>query len=345
VQIDIPQPEVAAASLAERIIAAVNEPFDLGDHQVVVGASVGISIAPADGTQADEILKNADLALYRAKAEGRGIYHFFEPSMQTKAQARRLLELDLRSATAAGQFELEYQPIINLAQNRICGFEALLRWDHPARGRLAPNEFIPLAEETGLIVPIDEWVLQTACKEASSWPDNIRLAVNISAFQFRNRNIVATVSSSLEASGLSPNRLEIEITEAVLLHNNEATLEVLHRLRALGVRISMDDFGTGYSSLSYLRSFPFDKLKIDQCFVQDLVGNPDAIAIIRALAALGLSFKMVTTAEGVETQQQLDHVRAEGCTEVQGFAYSRPVSAVRVADVLADFGKLAAAAA
>jgi len=334
-----------AASLAERVIAAMRTPFDLGDHHVVVGASVGIAMAPSDGTKPDQIMKNADMALYRAKSDGRGTYHFFEAEMDTKAQERRLLELALREAIVSGEFELEYQPIVNLAQNRISGFEALLRWNHPTRGRMPPQEFIALAEDTGLIIPIGEWVLRSACAEAATWPNDLRVAVNVSPLQFRNKNTAARIASILSASGLSPNRLELEITEAVLLRNDDATRNELHEIRSLGVRISMDDFGTGYSSLNYLRSFPFDKIKIDQSFVHDLTDNPDSIAIIRAVAALARSFSIVTTAEGVETPEQLEQMRAEGCTEVQGFACSKPVPSARIAAVLEEFGKLAKAAA
>jgi predicted signal transduction protein with EAL and GGDEF domain len=290
-------------------------------------------------------MKNADMALYRAKSDGRGTYHFFEAEMDTKAQERRLLELALREAIVSGEFELEYQPIVNLAQNRISGFEALLRWNHPTRGRMPPQEFIALAEDTGLIIPIGEWVLRSACAEAATWPNDLRVAVNVSPLQFRNKNTAARIASILSASGLSPNRLELEITEAVLLRNDDATRNELHEIRSLGVRISMDDFGTGYSSLNYLRSFPFDKIKIDQSFVHDLTDNPDSIAIIRAVAALARSFSIVTTAEGVETPEQLEQMRAEGCTEVQGFACSKPVPSARIAAVLEEFGKLAKAAA
>jgi diguanylate cyclase (GGDEF)-like protein len=338
-------PMAACSALAARIVESLSVPFDLGDHNVVIGASVGIAIAPDDGDNADQLLKNADMALYRAKEDGRGRFHFFEPEMDVKAQARRVLELDLRNAITSGEFEVFYQPIVNLAENRITGFEALLRWNHPTRGRVAPNDFIPLAEETGLIGPIGEWVIRQACAEARTWPSGLRVAVNVSPVQFRNKGLVAAVISALATSRLPPDLLELEITETVLMNNNEATLTALHQLRDLGVRISMDDFGTGYSSLSYLRSFPFDKIKIDQSFVRGLAERPDSIAIIRAVAGLGLSFGVTTTAEGVETQEQLDQMRAEGCTEVQGYFYSRPVPASEIAQLLSVFQKRVQAAA
>jgi diguanylate cyclase (GGDEF)-like protein len=330
-------PMAAAAALAARVVEALSVPFDLGDHHVVIGASVGVAIAPDDGNDADQLLKNADMALYRAKDDGRGRFHFFEAEMDAKVQARRNLELDLRKAIVAGEFEVFYQPIVNLAKNEVSGFEALLRWNHPARGRVSPDDFIPLAEETGLIVAIGEWVVRQACNEAMTWPSGLRVAVNVSPVQFRNRNLVAAVMSALAGSGLHSDRLELEITEAVLMHDDDATLAVLHQLRSLGVRISMDDFGTGYSSLSYLRSFPFDKIKIDRSFVRDLIENPDSIAIIRAVTGLGHSFGMTTTAEGVETQEQLDQMRAEGCTEVQGYFYAKPMPASEIGQLLSRF--------
>ena len=345
VQSGAEHPMEAAAALAARIVEALSVPFELGDHHVVIGASVGVAIAPDDGDNADQLLKNADMALYRAKEDGRAQFHFFEPEMDVKAQTRRALELDLRNAVPAGEFELFYQPIINLAENRITGFEALLRWNHPTRGRVPPGEFIPLAEETGLIVAIGEWVIRQACAEARTWPGDLRVAVNVSPVQFRTKTLVFAVVSALAASRLRPDLLELEITETVLMANNEATLAALHQLRSLGVRISMDDFGTGYSSLSYLRSFPFDKIKIDQSFVRDLTERPDSIAIIRAVAGLGLSFGMTTTAEGVETQDQLDKMREEGCSEVQGFFYSMPVPAGQITELLAGFEEKASAAA
>ena len=327
----------AAAALAAHIVEALGLPFELGDHHVVIGASVGVAIAPDDGDNADQLLKNADMALYRAKGDGRARFHFFESEMDVKAQARRALELDLRAAVTVGEFEVFYQPFVNLAENRITGFEALLRWNHPTRGRVSPAEFIPLAEETGLITAIGEWVIRQACTEAKTWPSDLRVAVNVSPVQFRNKTLLSTVVSALATSGLRADLLELEITETVLMTNNDATLAVLHELRSLGVRIAMDDFGTGYSSLSYLRSFPFDKIKIDQSFVRDLTERPDSIAIIRAVAGLGQSFGITTTAEGVETQEQLDKMRAEGCNEVQGYFYSKPVPASEIPQLLAAF--------
>ncbi|WP_194463871.1 bifunctional diguanylate cyclase/phosphodiesterase [Bradyrhizobium sp. CCBAU 53340] len=331
--------------LASRIVETLSAPFDISDHTVVIGVSVGIAMAPDDGGDADQLLKNADMALYRAKGEGRGRFHFFEPEMDVKAQSRRLLELDLRKAIGSGEFELFYQPIVNLAEDRITGFEALLRWNHPTRGRVPPGEFIPVAEETGLITSIGMWVIRQACIEAKTWPSDLRVAVNVSPVQFRAKGLASMVTSAVANSGLLPSRLELEITETVLMFNNEETLATLHQLQALGVRISMDDFGTGYSSLSYLRSFPFDKIKIDQSFVRDLIDNPDSIGIIRAIAGLGKSMGVTTTAEGVETQEQLDQMRIEGCTEVQGYFYSRPVPASEIGSVLSGFRDRAQTAA
>jgi diguanylate cyclase (GGDEF)-like protein len=316
---------VAATALAARILAAIAEPFELDGHPATVGVSIGIAVAPCDGNEPDQLLKNADLALDRAKAEGRGIYRFFEQGMDAHMQARCRLQVDLRKALADGQLELYYQPIVNLEQDAICGFEALMRWHHPERGFVSPGEFIPLAEETGLIVPVGEWAIRQACTAAAAWPDHIKIAINLSASQFKSRHLADTVISALASSGMPARRLELEITESVLLQNNEATLATLHQLRALGVRIALDDFGTGYSSLSYLRSFPFDKIKIDRCFVSDLSeAGEDALAILRAVASLGTSLGIATTAEGVETADQLARVREEGCTEMQGYYFSPP---------------------
>ncbi len=323
-----------AVSLASRIVEVVAAPYDIAGHQLLIGVSIGISLAPDDDKDPDELLKKADLALYRAKADGRGTYRFFEAGMDARAQARRLLELDLRAALPRGEFEMYYQPIRDVVADRAVACEALIRWKHPLRGMVAPGNFVPLAEETGLIVPIGDWVLRTACKDAVDWPDNIGIAVNLSPVQFRNPNLVASVMTALELSGLPPHRLELEITESVLLQNSEATLATLHALRAHGVRISLDDFGTGYSSLSYLRSFPFDKIKIDRSFVEDVTSREDSIAIVRAVTGLGRSLGIATTAEGVETEGQLEVLRREGCTQAQGYLFSRPCPASEVKRIL-----------
>ncbi len=299
-------------ALAARLNEVIAAPFDLDGHQAVVGVSIGVAVGPTDAAQSDQLLKNADTALYRAKADGRGIYRFFEPEMDALMQKRRALELDLRKALLNGEFELYYQPLVNLAKNEISGFEALLRWNHPERGLIPPLDFIPLAEETELIIPIGEWILRQACQEAVKWPAQVRIAVNISSVQFKMGNLTQIVTNALARSGLAAQRLELEITESVLLLNSEATLATLHQLQALGVRISMDDFGTGYSSLSYLRSFPFDKIKIDRSFVHDLSSDEDSMAIIRAVTGLGASLGMATTGEGVETQEELDYLEERG---------------------------------
>jgi len=316
-----------ATSLAQRVIKLLSEPYDIDGHQAVIGASVGISVGPDDGTSPDKLLRNADLALYRAKGDGRGTFRFFEPVMDLQMQTRRVMEQDLRKALPAGEFELHYQPVVNLASKEISGFEALIRWNHPTKGMISPASFIPLAEEIGFIVPIGEWVIKQACATAAQWPDDLHIAVNISAVQFRNPGLMQVIVSALAASGLTPARLEIEITETVLLHNKEATLAVLHQLRALGIRIAMDDFGTGYSSLTYLQSFPFDKIKIDRSFVKDITENSGSLNIVRAVAALANGMGMTATAEGVETTEQLDRIVSEGCTEMQGFLFSRPLPA------------------
>jgi diguanylate cyclase (GGDEF)-like protein/PAS domain S-box-containing protein len=325
-----------AAELAARIIDTVAESFDVLRHQVVIGASIGISIAPTDGSEPDQLLRNADMALYRAKGEGRGTYHFFQPEMDAQMQARHSLELDLRKALLAGEFELYYQPLIDLDGDRVSGFEALVRWNHPERGLIGPDDFIPVAEEIGLIVPIGDWVLKQACRDAVNWPGDLTVAVNLSAVQFRSPVLALSVAGALGMSGLSASRLELEITETVLLQDNRAVLDVLHQFRKLGVRISMDDFGTGYSSLSYLRSFPFDKIKIDRSFICELGKENDCVAIIRAVTRLGRSLGMVTTAEGVETKEQLEILRAEGCTQVQGYLFSAPRPAKEIPALLQE---------
>ena len=321
-------------ALAARLNEVIAVPFDLDGQQAVIGVSIGIAVGPTDATQPAQLMKSADMALYRAKADGKGTYRFFEPEMDALMQKRRALELDMRKALVNGEFELYYQPLVNLERNEISSFEALLRWNHPERGLIAPLDFIPLAEETELIVPIGEWVLRQACQEAVKWPSDIGIAVNLSSVQFNKRNLTEIVMSALARSGLTAQRLELEMTESVLLMNNEATLVTLNQLRDLGVRISMDDFGTGYSSLSYLRSFPFDKIKIDHSFVHNLSTDDDSMAIIRAVTGLGTSLGIATTGEGVETQEELDYLRKEGCTEAQGYFFSKPKPASEVSKML-----------
>lgn len=324
-----------AVTLASRLVEAIGAPYEIQGHQIVIGLSVGISVTPNDGCDPDQLLKNADMALYRAKADGRGTFRFFEAGMDARAQARRLLEIDLRAALLRSEFAVHYQPIQDIKADCIVGFEALVRWNHPLRGMISPLNFIPLAEETGLIVQLGYWVLRTACRDAAGWSQDVCVAVNLSPAQFKDRNLVSSVISALEVSGLAARRLELEITESVLLQESDVTLATLHRLRALGVRISMDDFGTGYSSLSYLRSFPFDKIKIDRSFVSEVATRDDSMAIVRAVTGLGKSLGISTTAEGVETSEQLALLRLEGCTEVQGYLFSPPRPAEDVEKMLA----------
>ena len=326
------QPHCAEITAA-RLVDLVGRSYALGGHLVNIGASVGIAISPGDGEQHDILLKHADIALYRAKTDGRARFRFFRPGMDADMQRRRQLELDLRRALALRQFEIVYQPQVNLTSDALTGFEALLRWRTPERGNVSPAEFIPLAEELGLIVPIGEWVMHTACKEAAGWSRPISVAVNISAVQFRGGQLVPMVASALAASGLPPNRLELEITEGALLDNTSTVLQELNALKALGIRISMDDFGTGYSSLSYLQKFPFDKIKIDQSFVRGEHAEGGS-AIVRAVTAIGVSLGITTIAEGVETQTQLARVRADGCTAVQGYLTGRPLTPADAAALL-----------
>ncbi|MFN3656519.1 MAG: putative bifunctional diguanylate cyclase/phosphodiesterase [Pseudolabrys sp.] len=324
----------AIPALAARLIETVGAPYDLEGHQIVIGLSIGVALAPADGTDPDVLLKNADLALYRAKADGGGTYRFFEIEMDARMQARRALELELRKAVVRCEFEVHYQPIIDVKTGEITTCEALIRWRNRERGMIPPDDFIPVAEETGLIVPIGEWVLKQACAEAVKWPKQVSLSVNLSPAQFKSRNLVQAVIDALEKSGLPPSRLELEITERVLLQETEGAFALLHRLRDLGIRIAMDDFGTGYSSLSYLRSFPFNKIKIDQSFIHDLPTKEDSLAIVRAVVGLSSSLGITTTAEGVETKEQLARLKSEGCNEVQGFLFSPAKSAAEVEELL-----------
>jgi len=316
-----------ASVLAQRVIETVGQSADLDGRPTNVGISIGIAAGPVDGTNANDLFKHADLALYRAKMAGRNTYRFYEAGMDAAIAARNLLQLDMREALNQRGFVLHYQPIINLASNVTAGFEALLRWHHPARGEISPAEFIPLAEETGLIVSLGDWALREACRDAASWPDHMRIAVNVSAVQFQQPGLEQSVLRALATSGLRANRLELEITESVLLADAEAVTASLHRLRALGVRIALDDFGTGYSSLSYLRKFPFDKIKIDRSFIHE-IADPDTAAIVRAVVGLGARLGTAITAEGVESNEQLELARQEGCTEAQGFLFSRPLPAV-----------------
>ncbi|WEK04249.1 MAG: EAL domain-containing protein [Candidatus Devosia phytovorans] len=314
----------AAARVADRIIKAIGAPMHINGQQIEIGVSVGIAVGPGDGVKTDTLVKNADLALYRAKSEGRSTYHFFETGMDAELQQRRSIEAGLRLALQREELRLVFQPLLGMDENRITCVEALLRWDHEGR-TISPVEFIPIAEETGLIVAIGEWVLREACRTAVNWPSDVRIAVNLSPVQFKSRELVSVVKSALSDSKLPATRLELEITESLLLAENDTNLKVLHDLRAMGVRISMDDFGTGYSSLSYLRSFPFDKIKIDRSFMADITTRQDSQAIIKAVIGLGQSLGMTTTAEGVETEEQLEMVRAHGASEVQGFLFSPPL--------------------
>jgi diguanylate cyclase (GGDEF)-like protein len=319
-----------AAALAKRVRESITKPYLIDGHQVIADISIGISVAPIDAIEPDQLLKNADMALYGAKADGRGTYRFFEPEMDARMKARRELEMDLRKGLDAEQFELHYQPLVNLQTGKISAYEALLRWHHPVRGMISPAEFIPIAEETGLIIRLGEWVLRKACQQTANWPDDVKVAINLSPAQLKNRNVVTMVMSALEESGMAGTRLQLEITESVLMQNTFATLAILHELRKLGVQIALDDFGTGYSSLSYLRSFPFDKIKIDRSFIEDLSNGAEPLAIVHAVAGLAKCLNMVSTAEGVETQQQLDKLQSVGCTEMQGYLFSRARPAVEI---------------
>jgi len=312
-----------AASLSKRIRESIIKPYQIEGHQIVTDISIGISVAPYDAQDAVPLLRNADMALYGAKDDGRGTYRFFEPEMNIRIKLRRELEMDLRKALVGKEFELYYQPLVDLQSNEVNGFEALLRWNHPKRGLVSPADFIPIAEETGLIIPLGEWVLKSACYEAVDWPDHLKVAVNLSPAQLNNRNLLNVVTAALAETGMPARKLQLEITETVLLQNTFATLATLHELRKLGVQIALDDFGTGYSSLSYLRSFPFDKIKIDRSFIQDLSNGAEPVAIVQAVANLAKCLNMTSTAEGVETQQQMDMLQSMGCTEMQGYLFSR----------------------
>jgi len=328
----------AADQLARRMLSAIAMPCQISRHQVNISTCIGITLAPRDGAYPDKLLKNADMALYRAKRNAHGSVCFFEPAMDAEQQARWMLEVDMRRAIIENEFELYYQPLVNVRTRAVSGFEALIRWQHPTRGLVAPDAFIPLAESSGLIVPLGQWVLRQACLDATSWPVDLRVAVNLSSVQFKDRRLVETVQDALDLTGLPGRQLELEITETVLLKDSEATLATLHRLRGLGVRISMDDFGTGYSSMSYLRRFPFDKIKIDQSFVRDLPDDVESSAIVRAVIGLSNSLGMTVTAEGVETEAQAEQLAREACTDLQGYLFSKPVRAMEIPGLLERLG-------
>lgn len=327
--------EHQAAALATRLIELTRVPFSVDNQRLVIGASIGIVVAQGDYQDSVQLLRAADLAMYRAKAAGRGRFQFFESEFDRQVQERRELEVSLRAVVDEDGLEIHYQPLINVLTGRISGFEALSRWEDPQRGFVPPSTFIPLAEEIGLIGIIGQRILERACAEAATWPGEITVAVNLSPAQFLTGHLISAVKGALAASGLPPSRLELEITESIFLQGSDANLAVLSELGRLGVKISMDDFGTGYSSLSYLRSFAFDKIKIDKSFIQDISTSESSIAIVRAVCGLARSFGASTTAEGVETDSQLDQIRAEGCTEVQGYFFSKPLPASEIPALLA----------
>ncbi|HLG82164.1 MAG TPA: EAL domain-containing protein [Bradyrhizobium sp.] len=325
-------------SLATRVLVAIRTPFDCLGHRLTTDASIGIALAPDHGSDLDQILRNADLAMYAAKAAGRRTFRFFDPEMEVKVRARRQLEVDLREAIAAGGLEVHYQPCLSLQDDRITGCEALVRWRHPERGVISPAEFIPIAEESGLIIALGEWVLATACTDAARWPADVRLAVNVSPVQFKSGTLALKIMAALAASGLPAERLELEITEAVLIRDDEAALAILHQLRAIGVRIALDDFGTGYSSLSYLQRFPFDKIKIDRVFVNDIAApGSGSSSIVQAVVHLASARHMATTAEGVETEAQKQLLRGLGCSEMQGYLFSAAKSADQIGELFAAY--------
>ena len=332
--IDAIDGKASLGTIADALQRSFDRPIMVDGQHAACGASIGIAVAPGDGTDGITLMKNADLALYRAKHDGKATYHFFEPALDEAARQRRQLELDLRTAIKEGGFELNFQPLYSLAEKRLTGFEALIRWNHPVRGRVNPAAFIPLAEETGLIIPIGEWVLREACQQASMWPEDVSVAVNVSPRQFVSSGLAAMVVSALATSGLAAHRLELEITESVFITDADATLATLHGLRSLGVRIALDDFGTGYSSLSYLRSFPFDKVKIDKSFVEDLGTSSTGHAVIRAITTLANALGMDTLAEGVEEVAQFKVLEREGCQNIQGYLFSKPVAADAVEGLL-----------
>jgi predicted signal transduction protein with EAL and GGDEF domain len=314
----------------------MTSPCELDGQSIPIDVTIGISVAPNDGNDPELLLKKAEMANQGAKSEQRGSVRFFKPEMDARAKARHTMEIDLRKALVSAEFELYYQPLMNLQRHEVSSCEALLRWHHPTRGIILPDDFIPVAEEMNLIAPLGDWILRTACKEAAGWPHDVKVAVNVSPVQFKEQTLGLTIATALAASGLSAGRLEIEITEAALMRDDETTLTTLRQLRDMGVRIVMDDFGTGYSSLSYLLRFPFDKIKVDRSFVKDIAHNQNASAVVQAVTTLAKSMKVVTVAEGVETEAQLEKARAFGCTEIQGYLFGAPQPAAQIARLLSQ---------
>ena len=321
-----PSQHEGAIALALRIIAAITQPFDLDGHQANIGTSIGIALAPEHGVEPQDLLKRADLALYSVKDGGRNDFQIFQPEMLEAAQTQQTAECDLRAAIEREEFELHYQPVMDAKTRTLCGVEALIRWRHPTRGLIGPDHFLPLAESTGLIVPIGNWVLQRACAEAASWPSHIKIAVNISAVQFKKGNLFDVILCTLVETGLAPDRLELEITETALLENQEEHLAVIRQLKNLGISIALDDFGTGYSSVNYLTVFPFDKIKIDKSFTQGVLNRREYRAVVASTLALAQGLGTVTTAEGVETEEQLEYMREAGVDFIQGYLLGRPVA-------------------
>jgi diguanylate cyclase (GGDEF)-like protein len=327
----------ALVAMANCLIETISQPYEIDTHRIRTSVSIGIAVGPLDGDNADDLLMDADLALYAVKAGGRGTYRFYETSMNEGLQDRRQIEMDLREALERGELELHYQPIIDLRSNVVTGFEALARWRHPVRGMVPPALFIPVAEDSGLILPLGEWALAEACRRAAQWPDHLKIAVNLSPVQFSIPNLYNVVKSTLAETGLAPHRLELEITERLFMEDSEKTLSTLHRLKELGVRISMDDFGTGYSSLSYLRSFPYDKIKVDRAFISDLAEGTEHVVIVQAVVSIARALGMATTAEGVETAGQREFLKALGCDEAQGYLFSAPVPIEKVPEIIAEW--------
>jgi predicted signal transduction protein with EAL and GGDEF domain len=336
---------VEIEELARQILETVDQPYEIDGYRIRSGFSIGIAVGPHDGEEVDDLLVAADLALYAVKAENRGTFKFYNKSMNSELKDRREIEMDLRTAIERNELELHYQPLINLRTNMVTGFEALARWRHPVKGMVPPGVFIPVAEDSGLILAIGEWALMQACRTAAQWPHDLKIAVNLSPVQLLTPNILDIVKRTLDETGLAPHRLELEITERIIMEDSEYTLSTLRKLKDIGVRIAMDDFGTGYSSLSYLRKFPFDKIKVDRSFVSDLVEGTEHVVIVQAVVSIARALGMTTTAEGVEVEYQKDFLTALGCDEAQGYLYSPAVPIEKVPDIIARWNGDRSAAA